>query len=78
VLVRLSQDVNELRESADWSQDALARAAGISDGKVLDIEKARRDPHVSTLVRLAFVFGCQLEVRFRRAPPASVVLQDPR
>lgn len=64
--VQLSQDLNALRESAGWSQDALATAAGVSPNTVLDLEQTRSDPHISTLVRLAFVFGCQLEVRFRR------------
>jgi len=70
VLVQLSQDVNLLREHVDWSQDDLAAAAGVSDGTVLDVEKARTDPRISTLVRLAFVFGYEVDVRFRRRRPA--------
>ena len=51
---------------AGWSQEATAKVAAMADGTILSIEQARDDPRVSTLVRLAFVFGAQLEIRFKR------------
>jgi DNA-binding XRE family transcriptional regulator len=69
VLVGLSQDINELRDVAGWSQDATARAAGIAHNTILDLEKARTDPHISTLVRIAYALGYVTDVRFRRPQP---------
>src|SRR5687767_2834533 len=65
LLVQLSQDVNMMRECRDWSQAELATAAGVADATVLSIEKARTDPQISTIVRLAYAMGYLVDVRFR-------------
>jgi DNA-binding XRE family transcriptional regulator len=76
LLVRLSQDVNALRELAGWSQDTTAMVAGVAPNTILDLEQARTDPHISTVVRLAYALGYVTELRFRPAvtrpsiPPA--------
>lgn len=66
VLLLISRDVHAMRECQDWSQEQLAHAAGVSAGAVLNIEKTRDDVHISTLVRIAYAAGYEVDVRFRR------------
>lgn len=58
----VSRDLYGLREGLGWSQEEAAKAAGVDPQTVLDIEKTRADPHLSTVMRLYFVYGRQLVV----------------
>jgi DNA-binding XRE family transcriptional regulator len=71
VLLQLSDDLNAARDLHVWSQEDIAAAAGIAPNTVLEIEKTRIDPHISTIVRLAFAAGMDVDLRFRRrlGPP---------
>lgn len=65
-----------MRDCREWSQDDVATAAGIAPNTILAIEQARHDPHVSTLVRLAHVFGFEVVISLRRpkrAPHSTAV-----
>ena len=65
-LLQLSIDLNAAREGREWSQEELAHAAGIAPNTVLDIEQTRVDPHFSTIVRLAYAAGFDVDIRLRR------------
>ena len=41
------------RRERDLSQEALARSAGIAPNHVSELERARKDPRLTTLVQLA-------------------------
>lgn len=76
VLLQTSRDFHLMRDCREWSQEDVAKAAGIAPNTILAIEQARHDPHISTLVRLAHVYGFELIVSLRRpkrAPHAVAV-----
>lgn len=66
-LLPISRDFNYARDAREWSQDETAYAAGIAPNTLLAIEQARHDPHLSTLVRLAHIFGFEVVITLRRA-----------
>jgi transcriptional regulator with XRE-family HTH domain len=49
--------VRALRTARGWSLDELAGRSGVSKGMVVQIEAARTNPSVGTLVRIADAFG---------------------
>jgi transcriptional regulator with XRE-family HTH domain len=49
--------VRTLRTARGWSLDELAGRSGVSKGMVVQIEGARTNPSVGTLVRIADAFG---------------------
>lgn len=66
--VGISHDLHALRTRQGWSIDDAAAAAGVDAQTVLDIEKTRGDPRLSTVMRLFFVYGQQLVVAGRPVP----------
>jgi DNA-binding XRE family transcriptional regulator len=70
ILVQLSVDLNAARDLHDWSQDEMGHAAGIAPNTVLGIEKARIDPHISTVVRMAYAAGYDVRITLRKPVPA--------
>jgi DNA-binding XRE family transcriptional regulator len=65
VLVDLSRDLYHQRERCGWTLDQAADAAGVDKQTILDIEKTRGDPRLSTVMRLFFIYGQQLVVAGR-------------
>ncbi|MEJ3748480.1 XRE family transcriptional regulator [Actinomycetes bacterium KLBMP 9797] len=53
----VAQHVRTLRTGRGWSLDELAGRSGVSKGMVVQIEGARTNPSVGTLVRIADAFG---------------------
>ncbi|GAA4706251.1 helix-turn-helix domain-containing protein [Phytohabitans rumicis] len=49
--------VRAMRTARGWSLDELAGRSGVSKGMVVQIEAARTNPSVGTLVRIADAFG---------------------
>jgi DNA-binding XRE family transcriptional regulator len=49
-----------MRHARDWSQDDLARRAGVDRKTVNRIEKGHFSPSLDTLVRLSVALGCRL------------------
>lgn len=62
IQVVLSRDLHARRERLGWSIDQAAKAAGVAPDTVLALEKARGDPHLSTVARLCYAYGLQLAV----------------
>jgi transcriptional regulator with XRE-family HTH domain len=52
-LEALGRTVRRARRERDLSQEALARAAGLAAKHVSEIERANRDPRVTTVLKLA-------------------------
>lgn len=65
LLLRVGRDAHTLRDRAGWSQEAEAQAAGIHQETVQTIEKGIGDPRLSTLVRLFYVHGYELQIGLR-------------
>lgn len=49
----IARNLRRLRASRGWSIDLLAARSGVSRGMVIQIEQARTNPSVATLVRIA-------------------------
>ena len=56
--------VKSLRQARGWSQDNLAKAAGLSRTGISAIEASRLIPSVAAALSLARVFSCQVEDLF--------------
>ncbi|MEY2741473.1 MAG: helix-turn-helix transcriptional regulator [Ilumatobacteraceae bacterium] len=56
----LAGQLAEMRHARDWSQDDLARRAGVDRKTVNRIEKGHFSPSLDTLVRLSVALGCRL------------------
>lgn len=61
----LAAKVRGARKARGWSQERLAKEAGVAANTVLHIEKAKRDPHPGTLRKVLDTLGF---------PPAARVL----
>lgn len=59
--------LRRVRREHDLSQEALAATAGLARNHVSELERARRDPSLATLVQLADALGmtmAELMARF--------------
>ena len=54
---RLAKTPKAMRKARHWSQPVLAKKAGVSAGYLARLERARHDPRLSTLVKLAKALG---------------------
>ncbi|MHB8509821.1 MAG: helix-turn-helix domain-containing protein [Candidatus Dormibacteria bacterium] len=52
--------LRELRERAGWSQEELAGVAGLDRSYLAEIEKGRRNPGLSTLLKLGSALQCRV------------------
>jgi transcriptional regulator with XRE-family HTH domain len=68
----IARHVRALRAARGWSIDALAARSGVSRGMVIQIEQARTNPSVATLVRLADALGATLSSLVDPGEPAAV------
>lgn len=64
ILRGLGADLRRMREDAGHSQRAVARAAGIAQPYLSEIEAGGAEPSVEVLHRLGVVLGAQLSLRF--------------
>jgi transcriptional regulator with XRE-family HTH domain len=60
----LAQQIFFRRERQGWSQDELARAAGLSQAQVATLEAGRANPTLKTLAKLASVLSCTVRELF--------------
>ncbi len=56
-LAMLARTVRAARERKRWTLNALASRSGLSKGMLLQIEGARTNPSIGTLIRIANAFG---------------------
>ncbi len=57
---KLGELIRRLREQRGWSQEELANATGFGRSFTSSIERGRKDVRISTLVKLANIFGIHL------------------
>lgn len=65
LLLRVGRDVHALRERHGWSQETEAEAAGLHPDTIQALERSQGDPRLSTLVRLFYVHGYELQIGLR-------------
>lgn len=68
--------VRALRTARGWSLDELAGRSGVSKGMVVQIEGARTNPSVGTLVRIADAFGVTIARLLEPAEERTVRISD--
>lgn len=68
---QLAARVVLLRRGKQWTQQALATRAGLPRSYVADVEGARRNPSLHTLLRLANALGVPLHQLFTPEAAAS-------
>src|SRR5436190_23101377 len=68
---RFDNRVKALRQARGWTQDELARAAGLSRTGISAIEAARLVPSVAAALGLARALGCTVEGIFGSQPVAD-------
>jgi len=54
---RLARNLRMLRAEKQWTQEYVAFEAGMSKVYLSDLERARRNPSIGVLEKLATVFG---------------------
>jgi transcriptional regulator with XRE-family HTH domain len=68
--------VRALRTARGWSLDELAGRSGVSKGMLVQIEAARTNPSVGTLVRIADAFGVTIARLLEPAEERTVRVSD--
>lgn len=68
--------VRALRTARGWSLDELAGRSGVSKGMLVQIEAARTNPSVGTLVRIADAFGVTIARLLEPAEERTVRISD--
>jgi len=66
-LLRLAGAIRHLRREQELSQEALAFAADIHPKHLSEIERANKDPRVTTVVRLADALGVTVSELYDRS-----------
>ncbi len=67
VASQLGQRVCDLRKALSFTQEELAKKAGIGLSYISMIERGQRTPHLETLVRIAAALGVSLSQLFIEA-----------
>ena len=70
-LATLARTVRAARERQRWSLATLAARSGLSKGMLLQIEGARTNPSIGTLIQIANAFGVSVWQLF--APPEGAI-----
>ncbi len=73
----LHEQVRILRKERGMSLRQLAEAAGVSAGLLSQIERGNTDPSLSTIRKLATVFGADLSTLFAEEAPPAVHVSRP-
>lgn len=75
-LTALARTVRAARERKRWTLNTLASRSGLSKGMLLQIEAARTNPSIGTLIRIANAFGVSVWQLFA-APEDAVRVSAP-
>jgi len=65
----LGPKVRKLRLTQGWSQQTLAKVAGMDDGHIGEIERSEIDPSLSTLLKIAKAFHLTLSKLLQTSRP---------
>jgi transcriptional regulator with XRE-family HTH domain len=69
----LAQQIFFRRESRRWSQDELARVAGLTQAQVATVEAGQANPTLRTLARLSTALSCTVRELFTDPGPPSAM-----
>jgi len=61
LLNTIGQKIRQIRISKGWSQEDLAKAAGLNRSYVGSVERGERNIRVLTLAKIAHVFDVKIE-----------------
>lgn len=64
----LGSNIRRIREAAGLNQDAVAKAAGITQKALSEIENGKRNPHPPNLAAIAKELGCSVDQLRGNAP----------
>lgn len=64
-LLAVGRAAHELRERQGWSQEQEGEASGLHPDTIQALERGLGDTRLSTLVRLFFVHGYELQIGLR-------------
>ena len=67
-MLAIGKEAHAQRERHGWSQEAVARAAGLHPETVETVERSAGDPRLSTVVRLFYVLGFEMQFGLRHTP----------
>jgi len=67
--------LRRIRRERDLSQEALAASAGLARNHVSELERARRDPSLATIVQLADALNMTMAELMRRFDEERARLQ---
>ena len=76
-MATIGDRIREVRENLDWTQDRLARTAGISKGFLSDVENNKRDISASNVLKLANALGASLEYLLRGETESPKIKREP-
>lgn len=68
--------LRRIRRERDLSQEALAASAGLARNHVSELERARRDPSLATIVQLADALNMTMAELMRRFDEERARLQS--
>jgi transcriptional regulator with XRE-family HTH domain len=72
----LSQQIFLRRDESNWSQEELARQAGLTQSQVASLEAGQSNPTLRTLSKLATAFGCSVSELFLNLEPDGCTAED--
>jgi putative transcriptional regulator len=78
LIPELTNTVSATRRAAGWTQDELARAAGVSRQTVGAIEKGDYSPSTVLALRLSLLLDAPVEALFALPEPARAELRETR
>ncbi|WP_428156521.1 helix-turn-helix transcriptional regulator [Brevundimonas sp.] len=75
----IANNLRRLRfDHGEMTQDALAKAAGVTRQTIISLEAGRYAPSLELAMRLALVFGCPVDDVFHwKTPPSEHAAHPP-
>jgi len=58
--------IKEYRQEKGWTQEQLAKKAGVSRQSIVSIEKGKYIPSLPLALKFTELFGCSTDVLFQR------------
>ena len=80
-MTTIGENLRRIRKARGWGQVQLAKASGVSQPTISEIERDRSEPHPSTLRKLGVVLGVELAAFFAEdgppKPPKTPLTDEP-
>ena len=78
-MATIGENLRRIRKERGWGQVPLAKASGVAQPTISEIERDRSEPHPSTLRKLGDVLGVELAAFFAEddQPPDTPLTEEP-